>query len=208
MEQRSPENELAFIRNMMMQTRRRAVYSGLSYIAWGIYIAAAATGAFLVRHFEIPIKPLYIWLPVIAFGWVFTILHIRKTRSQARIETLAGRILAGVWTGLGIILSITGFIGGSTLLSNPNALTGVMCLCIGLGFYITGILYETAWLRWYSSLGWWAGALLLFCFPSSYFMLILAALMLLFHTVPGIVLYRQWKAEYPPEAAPSHAQNA
>ncbi len=192
MEQRSPESELAFIRNMMMQTRRTAVDNGMNYMFWGVWIAASAVVGYCSSVFHWHLG-WYLWTGVISIGWIVSWLLIRQIRRRSGVTSLAGNILVAVWAGCGIASTLVGFVGGMTVLG--NGITGVIALITGTGFYISGVLYGSAWLRYYAAFGWWLTGVLMFLFPGIHVLLMLALAMVLFQLVPGIVLYRQWRQE-------------
>ncbi len=188
----NPAEELAFIRRVMQDSRRTAVDNGMNYMFWGVWTALAAIVGYCSSLFHWHLG-LYLWAVVISIGWGVSWLLIRQSRRRAGATSLAGNLLVAVWAGCGIASTLVGFVGGTTVLG--NGITGVIALITGTGFYISGVLYGSAWLRYYAAFGWWLTGVLMFLFPGIHVMLMLASAMILFQLVPGIILYRQWQRE-------------
>jgi hypothetical protein len=188
----NPAEELAFIRKVMQDSRRTAVDNGINYIFWGIWTALAATIGYCSSIFHWHLG-WYLWGITVAIGWGISWLIIRSTRKKAGVTSLAGNIIVAVWVGCGIASTLVGFVGAATVLG--GGITGVIAIITGTGFYISGVLYGSAWLRYYAACGWWCVGVLMFCFPGIHVLLMLAAAMLVFQLVPGIILYREWKRE-------------
>jgi hypothetical protein len=188
----NPAEELAFIRKVMQDSRRTAVDNGMNYMFWGVWTALSAIVSYCSSQFHWHLG-WYLWGTVIPIGWVVSWLLIRQSRQRTGATSLAGNILVAVWAGCGIASTLVGFVGGMTVLG--NGITGVIAMISGTGFYISGVLYGSAWLRYYAAIGWWSTGVLMFLFPGIHVMVMLASAMMLFQLIPGIVLYRQWRHE-------------
>ncbi len=188
----NPADELAFIRKVMQDSRRTAVDNGMNYIFWGVWASLGAIASYISSVYQWKIG-LYLWGGVISVGWVISWLIVRRGRQKAGTTSLANNVLGAVWMGCGIAMSLIGFVGSMTVLG--TGITGVLSIITGTGFYISGLVYGSLWLRYYAAIGWWLGGVLMFCFPGRHVILMLAAEMLLFQLVPGVILYRRWKSE-------------
>jgi hypothetical protein len=194
METRQAEQELLLIKQMMADSRMVVVDSGKHYIFWGVLI----TAALLVNYYMLLIKQTgkYIglmWLITIVSGFIASSFIEKKSLRKQKVSTLAGKILGSVWFASGIAMSIIGFIGPLTKAYNPVFICPIISVILGVSYFVSGAIQQVKWLQWLT-LGWWAGAIATFVFPSIHTLLIFAMMLVFFQTIPGIVLYRKWKA--------------
>jgi hypothetical protein len=176
----------------MQDSRRIGVDNGVRYIFWGLWVTAAALVAYFSAVEKLGLGG-YIWGIAIPLGWLIDWLLTRRNQSRSEPRTLAGRVLTAVWVACGVAMSLVGFVGGMTVVG--KGVTGVLSIITGLGLFVSGVVSDSWWLRYYAAFGWWIGGVVMFFFPGTHVFLLLAAEMLLFQFVPGIVVYRQWKRE-------------
>lgn len=188
----NPLEDLAFIRAVMQETRKSAVDNGLHYILWGTLICCSSLIAFILYRFDLNFHAGIYWGCTISIGYLGSFLINRHQKNYKTARTLAVRIVQGVWIACGVTMCLIGFAGGIFRQAN---LTGAICMVTGIGFYVSGILYNSRWIQYYCSAGWWLGGVLMFILPLFYTLPLLMILMIAFQIIPGIVLNRQWKKE-------------
>ena len=66
---------------------------------------------------------------------------------------------------------------------------------LGAAYILNGVLAGKKWLS-YLAIGWWGGAIIMFFYPGLQAILIMAAMMILFQIVPGIILQFEFKHEF------------
>jgi hypothetical protein len=137
-------------------------------------------------------------------GWMWFVLMIgaaisgsiyeRKADKKRKVKTFAGKLLGSIWFAGGISMFMFGFIGTLSGAYNPVYICPVISTVLGVTFYISGEIQQLKWQK-LLSLGWWAGAILLFFLPGVHTLLIFAIMMICFQVIPGIIMNRTWKKE-------------
>lgn len=181
--------DLAFIREIMDESRSFATVGGNHFIIWGGVLAIALFGTWLLSQGVRGLQALPLWLGCVALGWLLTAVLARRTRTRAlTIHHSAGQI-RGAWIALGIAMTLTFFLGtlrGSIALA---AIPGLSAAFTGTGIYINGVLARISWLR-NLALIWWICAAAMLWWTGSHNYLLLALLMLALYVAPGIALNR------------------
>ncbi|MCI0449013.1 MAG: hypothetical protein L0Y79_04390 [Chlorobi bacterium] len=194
METKQAEQELSLIKQMMIDSRRVVVDSGKHYIFWGILITAALLVNYymLLTHQSGKFIGL-MWLITIVSGFLIDSFIERSNIRKRRVHTFAGKILSALWIASGIAMSMIGFIGPLTKAYNPIFICPIISVILGVSYFASGAIQQVKWLQWLT-LGWWAGAIITFVFPSIHTLLIFALMLIFFQTIPGMILYKKWKS--------------
>ncbi|RPI13563.1 MAG: hypothetical protein EHM58_18220 [Ignavibacteriae bacterium] len=193
MDSRQAEQELAVIKTIMEDSRKIGIDKGVHYIFWGVLVTAAliVNYIFLVMGISGPYIGM-LWLVLMIGGWVVSAIIGRKENKARKVKTFAGKILSAIWIGAGVSMMMLGFIGIVTHAYNPIFVCPLIATVLGAAYFASGIVQSQNWVR-NLSFGWWAGAILMFIFPGFHSLLVFAFMMVALQTVPGIILYRQWK---------------
>ena len=196
MEQFDAQQELAFIKKVMADSRRVTAENGLDYIVWGVIVALGLFGTYALDRLHATEWAiggwifLALWIAVMGGGWAFSLIRYLRYQRRAHVHTLAGRMLGSIWLACGIAIMMFIFIGGPTKLNDPSP---VIATVLGMGFFLSGILLGSLPLK-VASICWWLGAVVMF-FNRTYphiQLLIFGSMMVLFQIVPGVILYRKW----------------
>jgi len=91
-------------------------------------------------------------------------------------------------------MMVIGFIGTSSKIITPWAISPLICLIVGGAYFVSGTIVGSKWFR-NISYGWWIGGIVMMFVVSYQQFLMMALLMLFFHTIPGIILYKRYKRE-------------
>lgn len=182
------ESDLAYIRQMMAETRRAACLSGGYFIVWGLAVGAALLATWLQLRGPMEYQPLLTWSLCFAVGIAGNAYFIRQD-SRDPVQTPAGRMIGMVWTAMGITMLIFFYAGlGAGALPGEH-LPAVFSSLVGSGVFLTGVLAGLPWLR-NLAFGWWLGSLVMFVWPGTYVILLMGLMLLGLYVVPGIVLIR------------------
>jgi hypothetical protein len=193
MDSRQAETDLSVIKTIMEDSRKIAIANGIYYILWGILVSVALVVTYLLILNHLTGQNIGItWLAAILAGWIATIIISKRINSTRRVRTFAGKILGALWIGSGIAMTIFGFVGTMSHAYDGIFICPINATVLGAAYFASGIIQSQSWIR-NLSFGWWAGAVLLFIFPSIHTLLIFAFMMTVFQTIPGVILYRQRK---------------
>ena len=182
-----PEDDLAFIRRLMEGARENVSDHSPHLILWGCLQATAEVLAHLARHGVFLVSITGIWAVVVAIGFAGSWLLAHRTHKSAPVNSLVNRILAAIWIGLGLALTLIGFLGAGTGSLPPQVTPGVKAVIIGSAFFASAFLPSRT-LYWLLAAAWWilGGTLLVWPFPDAG--LAMAGGQVLFMVVPGLVL--------------------
>lgn len=185
--------ELQFIRKVIEDSKRSVIYNGMHYIVWGILVIAGMCLNYLVLLNHMYFNYFWIWAGVVVIGWIFSFIYGGK-EAERQPRTFALKIVNSVWFATGVGMTVLGFIGPFSGAIQPVFISPVLSVLLGAAYLITGRIFESEWFS-NLSIGWWAGAIVMFYFPGIHSLIIMAIMMLLFQTVPGIILFRKYKQE-------------
>lgn len=185
--QQRAQQDLALIRQLMLDSRREVVDRGKHFIIWGLVpaIGALLTYAY-ARGATLP-HPTLVWGALLVVGWLASFTVGWRDSRQARVSTTARRLLSGLWISAAVsltLLGVAGMFGGAL---DHNALPGVLSAVIAAPVLMTMLLTGERWLG-LVALGWWAGGALMLFVPGQYTLLVLAVMSFLLLAVPGMVL--------------------
>lgn len=182
------QQDLAYIREMMVETRRAATVSGGYFIVWGLATGLGLMFTWLQVVGLLPYKPFLTWVPCLSLGMLANVYLVRRDMRQPT-QSKAGHLVGMVWVGLGVTQLIFFFAGlGVDALPGP-VLPGVFASLIGIGMFLTGVLAGLGWLR-NTAFGWWLGSVLMFVWPGEFAILLMGVLLLVFYVLPGVALIR------------------
>jgi hypothetical protein len=203
MDPKTAQEDLAFIRKVIADSRRVAVDNGLDYIIWGLLVSAGMFATVVLELLKVRgYAFLWLWVVVMGGGWIFSLLrHLRK-RAHHRVHTLAGSILSSLWLACGITIMVLIFVGGPLLRQSPSP---AIAAVLGIGFLVSGVLLDFVYFK-VSAVCWWLGSAAMFYLESPWTapqqiqihidILLFAFMMILFQVVPGILLYCRWRREF------------
>lgn len=181
-------NELAYIRELMLDTRRAASQSGGYFIVWGLAVGLALFATWLQLQGLMPYSPMITWSACFVAG-ILGNLYFMRQDAREPVQMPAGRLIAMVWLALGVTQLIFFYagLGAGALPGEP--LPAIFSSLIGSGLFLNGVLAGLPWLR-NTAIGWWLGSLVMFIWPGDHVLLIMGALLVVFYVLPGIVLVR------------------
>jgi len=182
------EEEIYFIKKVMEDSRRLIVADGKSFIFWGVIVTIGLLVTYFAVMYRWESNLSWFWPALIAFGWIFTIIIESRHAKRAKTITFASKIIAAVWISCGIAMTIVGFAGPIAGAYNSIYVSPIISIILGVGYAVSGFVFGKFWVS-LLSIGWWIGAILMLFMGTLETILIMAAMMLLFQTMPGIILY-------------------
>ena len=194
MDESTAQDELAFIKKVMTDSRRIIIDDGKIYLIWGILVIIGVLLEHLMYAYTSLDGSLGIWITVISLCWFGTIWVIWKRRTWPREYTFAGKILSSLWVACFVAMTILGFIGFASGGVRASHIGAVLATVIGIGFFVNGTISDYRWFH-YISFGWWGGSIFIFFTHWKYRQPTLALLMLFFMVIPGIWLNFRWRKQ-------------
>lgn len=194
----SAQDELAYIRKIMTDSRAAIADDGKPSIVWGIIVSLGM----LFNYYEVVTNSSdlsgWVWLGLCICGWAYIIYYVKVQVKRERVQSFAGRISGALWFAVGITIAL--FVAStiisqsidSTFRLHPVYICAVTAMLLAIGYFLTGMLYEISWLR-FVGIGWWVSSLYFMFFPGREALLIYALLMIALQVVPGIMLLRKYK---------------
>lgn len=188
-ERREPAEDLAMIRRLMEQNRGVIHGTAAHYLLWGVLVTAGLLATWASVQGRLGIEVAWIWPVTIGAGWLASMWIGYRQDRAAPVNTPAGRVMSAIWIGAGVAMTLLGFVGLYSGELGPNAMLASLSAVMGAAYFASGALHGSAWPRLVAA-GWWAGSVAIFLWPGVHSLLVMAGLMVFFHLVPGLVVYR------------------
>ncbi len=186
------QQELAIIRKMIEKTRRETAESGHLFITLGIvWVLVTASIGIL----EMTATYQLIW-PVLIAALIVTIIiavliGVREGKRE-RVESYPRKIFGSVWISVAVSAILVSFVFPLTGVFDTHLVPVFVSPIVGIGFFLTGILYDSRGIV-YCSLSWWIGAILM-AYLSGYARLyIMVGILIIGYILPGIMLNIRYK---------------
>jgi hypothetical protein len=194
-----PEDELQYIRKIIDDSRAAFVEDGKPYIMWGLIVAIGMGFTYFSALTQRDIGVGWAWLVLVLFGWGSIIYYMfQKKKQPARARSFVDRIQGSIWgacggtLGLALILILNFPHSGNAPQLDSIYTCFVASLILGIAYFLSGIANDLNWLR-NVGFAWWAGAIVMYLWPTVHVLGIYAGMLLLFQVVPGIILQRRYK---------------
>jgi hypothetical protein len=198
----SPDQELQYIRKIIADSRASFVEDGKPYIFWGLIVAIGMGVTYLSAWLQRDLYTGYLWMALVLFGWGYMFYYVRnQKRREERARSFVDRIQGSIWgaCGTALGLSILLIMLGGMLHPDPDTPSisplytcFIASLILGIAYYLSGVANDLKWLS-YVGFAWWAGAIVMFIWPSIHVLGLYAAMLILFQVIPGIILQRRYK---------------
>ena len=195
MTENEAQQELAFIKKVMEDSRRIIAYDGKDFTFWGILVTVGMVLMYVNIVFQFHISSMVLWGSFIGTGWIFSIVRGFTHHRKQRVKTFASSVISSVWLSCGIVMTLIGFVLNPVGAIKGWAVLPLIALVLGIGYFITSVIIPTRWIR-YSAFGWWIGGILIAAYPGQYMSLAFAGMMICFQIIPGIILQRQYRNQF------------
>ncbi len=188
------QSDLEFIKRVMQESRRAGAYGTPDYLAWGILVIAGFLLTYLKLKGYIDLHSGAIWGMVIVSGLVTSIIIFMLKRNRRDVETFGSRLIIGIWSAIGLAMITVGFLGTGSGAIPEKSLTAVLFTILGIGYYLSGLVYGEKWVS-RLALGWWLGACVLYIYREPEALLFSAFMMLVLQVIPGWVFLQRFRQE-------------
>jgi len=188
MQTESAREELAYLRQLIEDTRQATYVSGQYFIVWGVVVGLGLVATWLGLRGELPVSIFLAWVICMAAGGLGTFLLVRAEQRQP-VQTHASHVIGMVWMTMGISMMVLFFAGAATGRVDGHLMLPLSCLLIAGPFYVTGLLSRLRWMQ-FLAFAWWVGAAVMFLWPGMYNLLMMGALLFALYVVPGVILIR------------------
>ncbi|MCB0727928.1 MAG: hypothetical protein KDD00_10715 [Ignavibacteriae bacterium] len=193
METKQAELELSVIKKIMEDSRNVVLDNGIHYIFWGIVVTAALIANYIMLLTRTSMNYVgMMWFVLMTSAAIADAIIGNRQVKRSKVRTYAGDLLSSLWKATGIAMFMFGFLGIVTRAYDPIYISPVISTTLGIAYFTSGAIQQLKWLK-YVSIGWWAGAVYLFIFPSVHTLLIFAIMMICLQIIPGLVLNRKYK---------------
>ncbi len=184
------QSDLAFIKKVMEDSRKRLEESGLPYIIWGA-LSILGTGltygaVFLELWAAIP----WIWVGFGLVGGMATFIYMRIHRRNSP-RTFADGLYAVVWAGVLLFFLVIGICLFIIRLFDLRLIMAITAGGMGLAYFVSSAISRNRWVFAFS-FAWWAGSIVMALIDGFYAPLLLSGLVLACELVPGIVLHARY----------------
>ncbi|MFI5264963.1 MAG: hypothetical protein ACHQM6_10650 [Candidatus Kapaibacterium sp.] len=201
METIQAQEELAYIRKIIIESRASFVEDGKPYVMWGLLVSLGMTLTYISALTQTELYVGYFWIGLVLLGWGSTIYYIRQSKKKEhRTKSFIDRIQGAIWgacgnaTGLSVLLVMlfSGRVVGDVPPVHQYYILFITSMFLGIAYFLSGIANDLNWLR---NIGyaWWAGAVVMFIWPSVHMLGLYALMIFVFQVIPGIILMKRHK---------------
>jgi len=183
----SPEKSLKLITEVITQARNKFEENGFIYMFWGILIAIASIGQFILlknEYYEINWYP-YLLMPI---GAIYSAVYYSKKEGK-RTRNLLSRIIYTLWIVLSINMMILGFLFANNL---KGSLIPVILILLSIGTIVSGTSIKSRLLL-YSGFIIGLSAFICFYIDWIYHPLLMGIVAIIAVLIPGVLLMVQHK---------------
>ena len=195
MDRQTAFEELAYIKKIIQDSRRKVIENGLGFIIWGILVLLGLLSTYLLIINKIHLSIPWNWIVLIGGGWLFTFFKVGQYKKKKRTSSFAEKIAGALWFSSGISMTLFGFIAPASGAVNGVFISPMISIVLGVAYFVSGFLYDYKWIS-LLAFGWWVGAIIMFFYPGMHVFLIMSLMLILLQIVPGIILYRKFKKEF------------
>ena len=195
MNQEQAQQDLAFIRELMLSSRQATYVSGAYFIIWALVTGLGQLGTWLIISgklnlpFHHGISLLVLWTTFCLLGGVATAVVARRDL-KAPAHNPAGRLIGLSWLAVCIALLIVFFVGFGFGTVPGELMPAFSALFVGIGVFIMGLLNGLNWMR-NLAIGWWVGGAIMLASPGMWNLWFMGLMMFLLYMIPGIMLSRR-----------------
>ncbi len=178
----SPEKSLELITQVITQARNRFEENGFIYMFWGVLIAIASIGQFILlknEYYTINWYP-YLLIPI---GAIYTGLYFSKKKIKYKQNQIS-KIISALWNILSIKMMVLGFFLGPILMDKQIP---VILILLSIGIMVSGTSIKSK-LLFYSGIFIGISAFLCFYLEWIYHSLLMGLVSIIAILIPGILL--------------------
>jgi len=185
----SPKDSLLLIDSMINQAKNRFTENGFLYLLWGWLILISAVGHFVLLKLQLFKHPEIIWMSC----WVaiiFQIIFLVQKKKKEKVKTYSDGIIDNIWMCFGICMMVL-----SIVVSKNNLwmyVYPIILMLYGIPTFLSGVVMQFTPLK-IGGISCWVLAVLSTFFLPIYYLLLLAAAVLIAWIIPGYLLRKKFK---------------
>jgi len=189
MTQQNALEDLAYIRQVMEQTRRYTAAKGVFFVIWGVAVSVSLVLTWLQVTGGVGGNQWAIWIPTTLVAWGLTLYFAWRQQRESAVPHHA-HLIGMNWTAIGIAMMFMFFVGVARGTIGYPAINGLAALLVGIGIFNTGHL---SGIRWLAGVGvaWLVCGALMLAWPGLHTLLLMAFLLVIGQIVPGLILMRE-----------------
>ena len=184
--------DLAYIRQVMEQTRRYTAAKGVFFVLWGTIVSLALVATWFQWVGVISGTNYELWIIAMLVGWGLTLYFARRQQDAGAVPHNA-HLIGMNWTAVGLAMGAFYFVGVPMHTIGFQAVPGLSALLVGIGVFNTGHLAGVRWLAGVG-VGWFVGGALLLAWPGPHALWAMVGLLVVGEIVPGLLLMREERA--------------
>ncbi|MDH5543093.1 MAG: hypothetical protein OEY64_09040 [Nitrospinota bacterium] len=198
MDSKKALDDIKYIKEIMSDAKTATHHFGKFYMVWaGAVILGMTVQLSLIHHnINSPVASITCWLFFMGSALLWDIRESKKLKANAPSKTFVNRMLESIWVSCLAAILTSLFI--MPLVTNGEFIygTAVICLILGIGHYITGVLAGYRVLK-FIGIAWWVSfiPILLLIKDGELFQMavLFAFLMFLLQFIPGLL--QSWSAK-------------
>ena len=200
MDDRQAREDIAYIRELMVETRQATYAGGAYFIVWGLAIGLGLlfTWLFASGTLALPASGratmLVTWAVALGMGGLAMWWWPIRREQRMPVQSAGSRLIGLTWSAVGVSLLILFFVGVGAGSLPGYLMNPLSALFIGIGIFMTGTLAGIGWIR-NLAFGWWIGGAVMLASPGLWNLWMMALMLFVLYLVPGIILSRAMDTE-------------
>ena len=186
------QHEISIIKSMIKKTRRETAESGHLFIFMGIMAIVFVLVVSLLELYHLHQWVLPIMIALTVLNGMLGYLIVGRAEQKEKVTSYPKTIVLYLWVICSVNIILLTFLFPYLKIYSFKALPVLVSLTAGIGVFMTGIIYEMRFFRWFSII-WWVGAVLMAVIQSQYLFLIMIASIIIGWIIPGFILNKQYK---------------
>lgn len=188
----SPKDSLLLIDNMINQAKNRFTENGFLYLLWGWVILVCALFHFAALKLNLFKHPEWVWMITWAVV-ILQIIYLVKAKRKAKVKTYSDGIIDAIWICFGICMFVLAIVVGRfNLWMYMNSL---VLLFYGIPTFLSGFVMRFTPLK-LGGIVCWVLAIVSTYVGQIYYLLFIAAAVLIAWIIPGYLLRKRFKNQH------------
>lgn len=198
MEEKQIIEDVQFIKHMLENNQRNLVDNGLSYLINGTCISIGIPIAIYLGYSGHDSSIPYLWMIMMAIMIALNMFINKKFEKKEKRKTFGSELFKISWASCGVAILIVSILFFTTPHISASAFYCSIAGVLGVGYMLTGIINDLKFMK-YLAVVWWAASILaglwIYFSDIMYLGLFFSALVLIQQLVPGIIIFKKWRAQ-------------
>lgn len=186
------KQEISIIKEMIEKTKRETAESGHFFIAIGVFSIIATFAIGMLEFFNLNHLVLPTMITMFFVNGVIGYITISRAERKERVKSYHKTLLYNVLFSCTLPAIMIIFLFPLLKVYPWNLVPVLTSVIIGIIIYVTGVILESRFFLWSSTL-WWAGAFIMAFVRGTPRVFIMMAIMFFGWVLPGFILNKQYK---------------